>query len=151
MAVVLVLMIAFAMVGGSQKVHADEGCTNGSREQAKSFAAAGDLWNPVPTVELAGQYGGASTHVDTVAKIELRSAMSVNCSWALISNANTFYSVWIDRSYNDGANWEGPLSQRAVNIGADSTYTGVYDNTGPRRLRACVSNGEGGVACTFWN
>jgi hypothetical protein len=74
-------------------------------------------------------------------------------AWASIDNGQTNDSVWLDRSWDGGATWDGLLGQASI----PSTWTGtrtlmynLYDPVNHRRglLRACGN--ANGVECTSW-
>ncbi|MFD5815946.1 glycoside hydrolase family 76 protein [Streptomyces sp. NPDC127038] len=74
-------------------------------------------------------------------------------AWASIDRGTTGDAVWLDRSWDGGATWEGLLGKAAV----PATWTGtrtlmynLYDPGGHRRglLRACGD--AQGVTCTGW-
>jgi hypothetical protein len=74
-------------------------------------------------------------------------------AWASIDNGQLNDSVWLDRSWDGGATWDGLLGKASI----PSTWTGtrtlmynLYDPANHRRavLRACGD--AAGVACTSW-
>jgi hypothetical protein len=74
-------------------------------------------------------------------------------AWASIDNGQPNDSVWLDRSWDGGATWDGLLGKAWI----PSTWTGtrtlmynLYDPTHHRRavLRACGDSQ--GVSCTSW-
>jgi predicted alpha-1,6-mannanase (GH76 family) len=96
---------------------------------------------PVPNVNDNGRL--VELHVDD----------ADGMAWASVDNGVTGDSVWLDRSWDGGATWDGLLGKAAI----PSTWTGtrtlmynLYDPVGHRRgmLRACAD--ANGVACTSW-
>src|SRR2546421_4573462 len=74
-------------------------------------------------------------------------------AWGGIDAGGTGDSIWLDRSWDGGANWEGLLGKASI----PSTWTGtrtlmynLYDPAQHRRgvVRACGD--AQGVACTEW-
>ncbi|WP_322899521.1 glycoside hydrolase family 76 protein [Actinacidiphila rubida] len=96
---------------------------------------------PVPNVVVNGRV--VELHVDDV----------TGMAWASIDDGLLNDSVWLDRSWDGGATWDGLLGKAWI----PSTWTGtrtlmynLYDPSNHRRavLRAC---GDGaGVSCTQW-
>jgi predicted alpha-1,6-mannanase (GH76 family) len=73
--------------------------------------------------------------------------------WASIDNGTTGDAIWLDRSWDGGATWDGLLGKASI----PGTWTGtrtlmynLYDPSHHRRgvLRACGD--ASGVACTDW-
>ncbi|MEW1866105.1 glycoside hydrolase family 76 protein [Streptomyces sp. NBC_00669] len=96
---------------------------------------------PVPDLTLNGRV--VRLHVDD----------TDGMAWASIDGGQTGDSVWLDRSWDGGATWDGLLGEASI----PSTWTGtrtlmynLYDPTGHRRavLRACGD--AQGVGCTSW-
>ncbi|MEV7139500.1 glycoside hydrolase family 76 protein [Streptomyces tauricus] len=76
-----------------------------------------------------------------------------NTAWASIDNGTAGDSVWLDRSWDRGATWEGLLGKASVPGSWTGTRTLMYNITDPvghRRgwLRACGD--AAGVTCTDW-
>ncbi|MBB4684498.1 glycoside hydrolase family 76 protein [Amycolatopsis jiangsuensis] len=74
-------------------------------------------------------------------------------AWASIDDGQPGDAVWLDRSWDGGATWDGLLGQAAVPDGRTGARTLMYNLTDPvahRRglLRACGD--AQGVACTGW-
>ncbi|MGC2997019.1 DUF2690 domain-containing protein [Streptomyces sp. G35A] len=93
-------------------------------------------------------YTAKTATVDTI-RIELRYSPSIRCSWGRITNADPGDQVWVDRSYDNGKTWEGPLNVTTVRTGSD-TYTASRYNGG-NLMRACGKNDSTGhVKCTGW-
>jgi rhamnogalacturonyl hydrolase YesR len=74
-------------------------------------------------------------------------------AWASIDNGSTGDAVWLDRSWDRGATWDGLLGKASI----PSTWTGtrtlmynITDPVGHRRgwIRACGD--AAGVSCTDW-
>lgn len=85
--------------------------------------------------------------------VELHVDDADGMAWASVDNGVTGDSVWLDRSWDGGATWDGLLGKASI----PSTWTGtrtlmynLYDPEGHRRglLRACAD--AAGVACTSW-
>jgi hypothetical protein len=96
---------------------------------------------PVPDVTVNGRL--LRLHVDD----------ADGMAWASIDNAVLNDSVWLDRSWDGGATWDGLLGKAAVPASWTGTRTlmyNLYDPAGHRRavLRACGD--AQGVACTSW-
>ncbi|WP_433888947.1 glycoside hydrolase family 76 protein [Streptomyces sp. CA-111067] len=96
---------------------------------------------PVPTVTVNGRQ--LQLHVDDIDGM----------AWASVDNAVVNDSVWLDRSWDGGATWDGLLGKAAVPASWTGTRTlmyNLYDPAGHRRglLRACAD--AQGVACTSW-
>lgn len=73
--------------------------------------------------------------------------------WASIDNGQTDDSVWLDRSWDGGASWDGLLGKAWIPSTWTGTRTLMYnldDPSGHRRgmLRACGD--ANGVVCTQW-
>ncbi|MFD5831395.1 glycoside hydrolase family 76 protein [Lentzea sp. NPDC060358] len=74
-------------------------------------------------------------------------------AWGSIDNGVTGDSVWLDRSWDGGASWEGLLGRASIPGSWTGTRTLMYNVTDPvghRRglLRACGD--AAGVTCTDW-
>ncbi|WP_306207053.1 glycoside hydrolase family 76 protein [Actinoplanes sp. RD1] len=74
-------------------------------------------------------------------------------AWASIDNGTTGDSVWLDRSWDGGATWEGLLGKASIPGTWTGTRTLMWNLADPahhRRglLRACGD--AGGVQCTDW-
>ncbi|WP_305786970.1 glycoside hydrolase family 76 protein [Symbioplanes lichenis] len=74
-------------------------------------------------------------------------------AWASIDNGTADDAVWLDRSWDGGATWEGLLGQASIPGTWTGTRTLMYNLADPahhRRglLRACGD--AGGVQCTDW-
>lgn len=102
---------------------------------------AGQETFPVPNATVNGR------------RIELHVSDADGMAWASIDVGQLNDAVWLDRSWDGGATWDGLLGKAAV----PPTWTGtrtlmynLYDPTHHRRavLRACGD--AQGVACTNW-
>jgi hypothetical protein len=96
---------------------------------------------PVPNITVNGRV------------VELHVTDPDGMAWASIDNGQLNDSVWLDRSWDGGATWDGLLGKAWI----PSTWTGtrtlmynLYDPTNHRRavLRACGD--AQGVSCTQW-
>ncbi|GIJ43933.1 hypothetical protein Val02_08190 [Virgisporangium aliadipatigenens] len=96
---------------------------------------------PVPEVNLNGR------------RLVLHVSDTDGMAWGSIDNGTTGNAVWLDRSWDGGATWDGLLGRASI----PSTWTGtrtlmynVADPVNHRRgiVRACGD--AGGVACTQW-
>ncbi|MDH6218101.1 glycoside hydrolase family 76 protein [Streptomyces pseudovenezuelae] len=96
---------------------------------------------PVPNKDLNGR------------RVELHVSDADDMAWASIDNAVTGDSVWLDRSWDGGATWEGLLGKASVPSSWTGTRTLMYNVTDPRNhrrglIRACGD--AAGVGCTNW-
>jgi hypothetical protein len=76
-----------------------------------------------------------------------------SAAWASIDDAVAGDAVWLDRSWDRGATWEGLLGKASVPGSWTGTRTLMYNITDPvghRRgwIRACAD--AAGVTCTDW-
>ncbi|MET7680429.1 glycoside hydrolase family 76 protein [Streptomyces sp. NPDC005423] len=74
-------------------------------------------------------------------------------AWASIDNGATGDSVWLDRSWDGGATWEGLLGKASVPGTWTGTRTLMYAITDPRGHRRGLVRACGdatGVGCTNW-
>ncbi|MER7180434.1 glycoside hydrolase family 76 protein [Streptomyces hyaluromycini] len=74
-------------------------------------------------------------------------------AWASIDDGVTGDSVWLDRSWDGGATWEGLLGKASIPGTWTGTRTLMYNITDPRNhrrglVRACGD--AAGVGCTNW-
>ncbi|MET0136477.1 MAG: glycosyl hydrolase, partial [Kibdelosporangium sp.] len=74
-------------------------------------------------------------------------------AWGSIDNGVTGDSVWLDRSWDGGATWDGLLGRASIPSSWTGTRTLMYNVTDPTQhrrglIRACGD--AGGVACTNW-
>ncbi|GLY50459.1 glycosyl hydrolase [Lentzea sp. NBRC 102530] len=74
-------------------------------------------------------------------------------AWASIDDGVTGDSVWLDRSFDGGATWEGLLGRASIPGTWTGTRTLMYNVTDPGRhrrglIRACGD--AGAVTCTDW-
>ncbi|MFL6117986.1 glycoside hydrolase family 76 protein [Actinophytocola sp.] len=74
-------------------------------------------------------------------------------AWGSIDNGVTGDSVWLDRSWDGGATWEGLLGKASIPSTWTGTRTLMYNVSDPRNhrrglVRACGD--AGGVGCTDW-
>lgn len=96
---------------------------------------------PVPNKDLNGR------------RLELHVSDADDMAWASIDNGVTGDSVWLDRSWDGGATWEGLLGKASVPGTWTGTRTLMYNITDPRNhrrglVRACGD--AAGVGCTNW-
>ncbi|MER8159820.1 glycoside hydrolase family 76 protein [Streptomyces sp. NPDC094472] len=96
---------------------------------------------PVPQVNLNGR----------ILKLHMSDPDSM--AWAGIDNGVSGDSVWLDRSWDRGASWEGLLGKASIPGTWTGTRTLMYNLTDPvghRRgwIRACAD--AAGVTCTDW-
>ena len=74
-------------------------------------------------------------------------------AWGSIDNGTAGDSVWLDRTWNDGTNWDGLLGTASIPGGWTGTRTLMYNLADPAHhargmVRACGN--AGGVQCTDW-
>jgi hypothetical protein len=74
-------------------------------------------------------------------------------AWGSIDNGATGDAVWLDRSWDGGATWEGLLGKAGIPAAWTGTRTLMYNVSDPRNhrrglIRACGD--AAGVACTDW-
>lgn len=96
---------------------------------------------PVPNKDLNGR------------RLELHVSDADDMAWASIDNGVTGDSVWLDRSWDGGATWEGLLGKASIPSTWTGTRTLLYNITDPRNhrrglVRACGD--AAGVGCTNW-
>ena len=96
---------------------------------------------PVPNLNLNGR------------RLELHVSDPDDMAWASIDNGVTGDSVWLDRSWDGGATWEGLLGKASIPGTWTGTRTLMYNITDPRDhrrglVRACGD--AAGVSCTNW-
>ncbi|MCT9006753.1 glycoside hydrolase family 76 protein [Streptomyces rhizosphaerihabitans] len=96
---------------------------------------------PVPTKDLNGR------------RLELHVTDADDMAWASIDGGVTGDSVWLDRSWDGGATWEGLLGKAAIPGTWTGTRTLMYNMTDPRNhrrglVRACGD--AAAVGCTGW-
>ncbi|MEV8038533.1 glycoside hydrolase family 76 protein [Streptomyces sp. NPDC086182] len=96
---------------------------------------------PVPTKDLNGR------------RLVLHVSDADDMAWASIDGGVTGDSVWLDRSWDGGATWDGLLGKAAVPGSWTGTRTLMYDITDPRNhrrglVRACGD--AAAVGCTDW-
>jgi hypothetical protein len=85
--------------------------------------------------------------------VELHVSDADGMAWASVDNGVTGDSVWLDRSWDGGATWDGLLGKASIPSTWTGTRTLMYnlaDPVGHRRglLRACAD--ANGVVCTQW-
>jgi Glycosyl hydrolase family 76 len=85
--------------------------------------------------------------------VELHVDDTDGMAWASVDSGQTGDSVWLDRSWDGGATWDGLLGKAAIPSSWTGTRTlmyNLYDPTNHRRavLRACAD--AAGVSCTDW-
>lgn len=133
-ATAFILSMGAAVLARPITAHAAVGCSEGSRATAQSIAASGDF------VEAQNVWMDSG-------KVTLRYSSETGCMWGLISDLGTAADnglqvgeVWLDRSTNGGATWQGKLGD--INTGGNkrSTYTGTYNTIGYNAVRACGVN-----------
>ena len=86
-------------------------------------------------------------------RLELHVSDPDNMAWASIDNGVTGDSVWLDRSWDAGATWDGLLGKASIPSTWTGTRTLMYNITDPsnhRRgwIRACGD--ANAVTCTDW-
>ena len=96
---------------------------------------------PVPDKDLNGR------------RLELHVSDADDMAWASIDTGVTGDSVWLDRSWDGGATWEGLLGKASIPGTWTGTRTLMYNITDPRNhrrglVRACGD--AAGVGCTNW-
>ncbi|MEV7322023.1 glycoside hydrolase family 76 protein [Streptomyces sp. NPDC093970] len=96
---------------------------------------------PVPNKDLNGR------------RLELHVSDADDMAWASIDAGVTGDSVWLDRSWDGGATWEGLLGKASIPGTWTGTRTLMYNITDPRNhrrglVRACGD--AAGVGCTNW-
>ncbi|MFD0653765.1 hypothetical protein ACFQ2Y_40030 [Streptomyces malaysiensis subsp. malaysiensis] len=96
---------------------------------------------PVPDVNLNGR------------TLRLHMSDPDSMAWASVDNGVSGDAVWLDRSWDRGATWEGLLGKATIPGSWTGTRTLMYNLTDPvghRRgwLRACAD--AAGVTCTDW-
>jgi rhamnogalacturonyl hydrolase YesR len=96
---------------------------------------------PVPNKDLNGR------------RLELHVSDADDMAWASIDSGVTGDSVWLDRSWDGGATWEGLLGKASIPSSWTGTRTLMYNITDPRNhrrglVRACGD--AAGVGCTNW-
>lgn len=124
-----------AMYGG--------GCTDGSRDQALQYAQSGNFWE-VGSVSYNDKVGT----VDTVGSVVLRYNPTARCAWA-VGSGGAVASIYIDRSSDGGRTWQGRLGERSLGT-SNSTYTGVFNDSYPYVVRACIVSPADLYHCTGW-
>ena len=96
---------------------------------------------PVPAENLNGR------------RLELHVSDADDMAWASIDEGVTGDSVWLDRSWDGGATWEGLLGKASIPATWTGTRTLMYNITDPRNhrrglVRACGD--AAAVGCTNW-
>ena len=96
---------------------------------------------PVPNLDLNGR------------RVELHVSDADDMAWASIDGGVTGDSVWLDRSWDGGASWEGLLGKASIPSTWTGTRTLMYNITDPRDhrrglVRACGD--AAAVGCTNW-
>ncbi|MFH0172660.1 glycoside hydrolase family 76 protein [Streptomyces cacaoi] len=96
---------------------------------------------PVPDKDLNGR------------RLRLHVSDVDDMAWAAIDDGVTGDSVWLDRSWDGGATWEGLLGKASIPGTWTGTRTLMYNITDPRNhrrglVRACGD--AAGVGCTNW-
>lgn len=113
----------------SHQAGAAIGCSDNNRSLAKEIAASGNF------VETASVYTEAGI------KITLRYSSDYGCAWGLLSGAPRdgimAGYIWLDRSADGGASWQGYLGSISTYGLKSSTYTGTYSMVNYNAIRAC--------------
>ncbi|MFC1402564.1 MULTISPECIES: glycoside hydrolase family 76 protein [Streptacidiphilus] len=96
---------------------------------------------PVPNLNLNGR------------QVELHVSDADDMAWASIDGGVTGDSVWIDRSWDGGASWDGLLGKASIPSTWTGTRTLMYNITDARNhrrglVRACGD--AAAVGCTNW-
>lgn len=131
-----------------------------------SCAALATLTSPAPAFAAAtaavparfascdNQDPGGNTDAQTVrtatagsASVELRYSPSVQCAWGRVFG-KLGTSVWVDRSTDGGATWQGKLGEATITSGTDA-HTPEFDDHGVL-VRACADDHNGNIHCTGW-
>jgi predicted alpha-1,6-mannanase (GH76 family) len=139
LAAVLGLALSASALTAEAQVQADQVCSvscdtlDPSKAQEETF--------PVPEKVINGR--------PVVLHVSDKDAMA----WASIDGGTTNDAVWLDRSWDGGATWDGLLGKASIPTGWTGTRTLMYnlaDPAGHRRglLRACGD--AAGVDCTAW-
>ncbi|TDW21189.1 glycoside hydrolase family 76 protein [Kribbella kalugense] len=139
LAAVLGLALSAGALTAEAQVQADQVCSvacdtlDPSKAQEETF--------PVPEKVINGRH--------VVLHVSDKDAMA----WASIDAGTTNDAVWLDRSWDGGATWDGLLGKAFIPSGWTGTRTLMYnlaDPAGHRRglLRACGD--AAGVDCTAW-
>ncbi|MFD7879525.1 glycoside hydrolase family 76 protein [Streptomyces sp. NPDC059766] len=86
-------------------------------------------------------------------RLELHVSDADDMAWASIDDGVTGDSVWLDRSWDGGATWEGLLGKASIPGTWTGTRTLMYNITDPRGhrrglVRACGD--AAAVGCTDW-
>ncbi|MGX9885203.1 glycoside hydrolase family 76 protein [Streptomyces sp. NPDC002276] len=86
-------------------------------------------------------------------RVQLHVSDADDMAWASIDNGSTGDAVWLDRSWDGGATWDGLLGKASVPSTWTGTRTLMYNITDPRDhrrglVRACGD--AAGVGCTNW-
>jgi hypothetical protein len=141
---------------GAATASAAIGCSDNNRSLAKKIAASGNF------IETASVYTESGT------KITLRYSSSYGCAWGLLSGApylgwpagpgETSVDIWLDRSADGGASWQGPLGEIGTGGTRPSTYTGTFNMANYNAIRACGRDYNGNAFygqygpfhCTPW-
>ncbi|WP_406451834.1 glycoside hydrolase family 76 protein [Streptomyces sp. NBC_01622] len=86
-------------------------------------------------------------------RVQLHVSDADDMAWASIDNGSTGDAVWLDRSWDGGATWDGLLGKASIPSTWTGTRTLMYNITDPRNhkrglVRACGD--AAGVGCTNW-
>jgi hypothetical protein len=108
-------------------------CEDGQRDTATQWAAIGDFTAPRQVTWAGGS------------RVELHYNGESRCAWGSYTGAKPAV-LYVDRSSDGGAHWEGPLGSRGP---GESAYTGVYNDSSPYVTRACAGS-QGHLHCTDW-
>ncbi|GGL16747.1 glycoside hydrolase family 76 protein [Mangrovihabitans endophyticus] len=86
-------------------------------------------------------------------RISLHLSAADAMAWGSIDNGSTGDAVWLDRTFDGGATWDGLLGKASIPGTWTGTRTLMYNLSDPVRhargmIRACGD--AGGVQCTDW-
>jgi len=86
-------------------------------------------------------------------RVQLHVSDADDMAWASIDYGSTGDAVWLDRSWDGGATWDGLLGKASIPSTWTGTRTLMYNITDPRNhkrglVRACGD--AAGVGCTNW-
>jgi len=115
-------------------------CYNG--EDPNNFDPAGNI-TPIP------QVAPPSNPVELYGRVITLRYNSNRCAWGKIDNGSQRDEVWVDRSSNGGAKWDGKLGDTIIHSGLDN-HTVAY-NDANTVMRACGKAwNRPEIACTGW-
>ena len=145
-AALLLSLVAIATMPG--QANAAAGCVDGSRKQAKEYAAAGKVFNPTDPVVWTGSPPVGPVGNTLTWSIQLRVNPDNRCSWALVTGDGWSTSAYLQRSTDGGATWGDKFGSRSIRVGDSSTYTGVFAPQPGTLIRACGTASDTSVRCT---